>query len=190
MRKFAKVPDSKLQEAPDGGARQAVIDPDTKAKKSLPQLGSPSRLRESGYYNANIRISASAEAVEWERAQRRQSRSAILHLRRDDVRRPRVMTTSAQSRDDPRQIDDRLPAQRPGFRRTGWECKCGVRQITKAESEVSRLQARLKSTRRFRRQATGSTKRTGDRGNTCRRSIPAGTRTPLNSAFAHRSMSF
>lgn len=121
---FAKGLAPRLQKLGWWG-RQAVIDPET-GEEIMAELGTPRRLRL--IYDANIR-SAHA-AGQWARAQRTKDFLPYLIY---------VETTSAEPRDEHlaqvntiAHIDD--PYWDVWFPPNGWECKCGVRQITEAEA--------------------------------------------------------
>ena len=95
---------------------------------STVQLGSMSRLQT--IYNANMRVSQSAGA--WERAQR--TKSALPYLVyegiHDNRQRPahRAWTGTTKPVDDP-WWDEHMPP-------CGWNCRCFVRQLTKAKGEA------------------------------------------------------
>ena len=122
---FSKALTPKLQKFGWWG-RQFVTDPET-GEQILAQLGSPARLRL--IFDASIRTAHAAG--QWERAQRTKSVLPFFLY---------IETTSREPREEHlaqvgtiAHVDD--PYWDTWFPPNGWNCKCGVRQITKAEAE-------------------------------------------------------
>ncbi|MEQ1671583.1 MAG: phage minor head protein, partial [Hyphomicrobium sp.] len=122
---FSKALTPKLQKFGWWG-RQFVTDPET-GEQVFAQLGSPARLRL--IFDANIRTAHAAG--QWERAQRTKSVLPFFLYIETTSREPReehlAQVGTIASVDDP-YWDTWFPPN-------GWNCKCGVRQITKAEAE-------------------------------------------------------
>ncbi|MBK9080185.1 MAG: hypothetical protein IPL91_14340 [Hyphomicrobium sp.] len=122
---FSKALTPKLQKFGWWG-RQFVTDPET-GEQVFAQLGSPARLRL--IFDANIRTAHAAG--QWERAQRTKAVLPFFLYIETTSREPReehLAQVGTIAHVDDAYWDTWFPPN-------GWNCKCSVRQITKAEAE-------------------------------------------------------